>query len=220
MLEKELAQALKMAEQANRKVEQLQKKLLSETEKAYARVTTDLAEARKKHSSANARLKKARGALQGKPGTANQKRVEGLVGQVQELAESVGKIARAAYTSAERLVPIQADLALESRRAQAADRAASVVEKAAARRQQVQGKAGRKTAAKKKSAAGSRKAAAPRKKAVTGKAATAKKAAPKKKAAAPKKKAVAPKKKAMPKKKAAASRKATPKKKATSATSS
>ena len=46
MLEKELTQAVKMAEQANKKVVQLQKKLLSETEKAHAKVKADMTAAR------------------------------------------------------------------------------------------------------------------------------------------------------------------------------
>ena len=46
MMEKELAQATKLAEQANKKVAQLRKKLLAETEKAHARAKRELSAAR------------------------------------------------------------------------------------------------------------------------------------------------------------------------------
>ena len=46
MLEKELAQATKLAERANREVEKLRKRLLAETEKAHSRAKRDLAAAR------------------------------------------------------------------------------------------------------------------------------------------------------------------------------
>ena len=64
MLEKELAQATKLAEQANKKVEQLRKRLVSESEKAHARAKRELTAARKRHTTANARLKKARDAFE------------------------------------------------------------------------------------------------------------------------------------------------------------
>ena len=46
MLEKELAQATRMAEEANKRVEKLRARLLAETEKAHARVKRDLDAAR------------------------------------------------------------------------------------------------------------------------------------------------------------------------------
>ena len=54
--------------------------------------------------------------------------------QVQALGDSVAEVAKAAYDYAEKLAPMRADLALEARKAQAAERAAAMVEKAAARR--------------------------------------------------------------------------------------
>ena len=49
MLEKELAQATKMAESAHKKVEQLRKKLVADSEKAHVRVKRELAASRKRH---------------------------------------------------------------------------------------------------------------------------------------------------------------------------
>ncbi len=60
MLGKELAQAVKLAQRANREVSKLKAKLLKEAEGAVARNKRGLASARKKQSAANARLKKAR----------------------------------------------------------------------------------------------------------------------------------------------------------------
>ena len=133
MMEKELAQATKLAEQANKKVAQLRKKLLSETEKAYARAKRDLSAARKKHGTANARLKKARASLGSKASKASQMKVEGLRKQVAELADAVAGIAKTTYTSAEKYMPLKADAVLEERKAKAAERAAAMVEIAAAR---------------------------------------------------------------------------------------
>ena len=85
MLEKELAQATELAEKANKKVEQLRKKLVAESEKSHARIKRELSAARKKHSSANTRLKKAKAALRNKVTPANQQKVDGLLEQVQDL---------------------------------------------------------------------------------------------------------------------------------------
>lgn len=120
MLEKELAQATRMAEEANKRVEKLRARLLAETEKAHAKVKRDLDAARKKHDQASARLNKARAALRSKATSANQKRVDELVRQVQDLTETIASMARAAYDYAEKLVPIRADLVLEARKAEAA----------------------------------------------------------------------------------------------------
>ena len=60
MLEKELAQATKMAQRANKQVEQLRKKLLSETEKAHAKAKRDLTAARNKHKTAAASFRRQR----------------------------------------------------------------------------------------------------------------------------------------------------------------
>lgn len=217
MLEKELAQATKMAEDANRRVEKLRARLLAETEKAHTRVKRDLEAARKKHAAASERLTKARGALRSNATSANQKRVDELVKQVQDLSETIAGIARAAYEYAEKLVPIRADLVLEARKADAAERAAEMVERAAKAR------SSRKPAAKRQSAQpkGATGKAAPKKtaarKGTAGKSTTGKSAAKKtttRKSAAPKKTATAKKRAAKttaaPKRKTSA-RKAAPK---------
>ena len=66
MLEKELAQAVKLAQQANKEVEKLRTRLLKDAQTAVARGKRELAAARKKQKAANARLKKARGSLKSK----------------------------------------------------------------------------------------------------------------------------------------------------------
>ena len=185
MLERELAQAARMASKANQKVEQLRKRLLAESEKSHSQLKRELNAARKRYSTANSRLKKARGVLRRNATPANQKKVNELMRQVQSLADSVGKITKAAYEAAELLVTVKADAVLEARKAKAADRAAAMVERAASRTRKKPAK--KKAAAKKKSS-------------------SKKKTAPKRKAAA--------KRKAAPKKKAGAKRKSVPKKKA------
>ena len=57
MLEKELAQATKMAENAHKKVDQLRKKLVSDSEKVHVRLKRELAASHKRHKTAKARLK-------------------------------------------------------------------------------------------------------------------------------------------------------------------
>ena len=173
MLEKELAQATNMAEKANKKVEQLRKKLLSESEKSNAKTKRELAAARKKHKTASTRLKKARAALRAKTTPDNQQKVDALLKQVQELGEAIAKLSKAALEAAERYVSVRSDAILEARKASAADRAAQLVERATAKSNK---KPARKKAAAKKKAAPKKKAAAKKKK-----------AAPKKKAAAKKK---------------------------------
>jgi colicin import membrane protein len=156
MLEKELAQATKMAEQASAKVEKLRKQLLAESEKTHARIKRELLAARKRHKTANARLKSAKNALRKKATPDNHKKVEALMKQAQEFAESLPKIAKAAYEAAEKYVSVKTDAVIEDRKAKAANQAASMVEKAAA-------KSKKKPAASKKAPA--RKKAAPVKKA-------------------------------------------------------
>ena len=153
MLDKELAQATKMAEKANQKVEQLRKKLVSESEKASARAKRELSAARKKHGTASSRLKRAKAALRKQATPDNQKKVDALVKQVQDLGEAVAKIAKAAYEAAEKYMSVKTDAMLESRKAQAANRAASMVERATSK----------KKAAPKKKAAVKKKAPAKRK---------------------------------------------------------
>jgi colicin import membrane protein len=156
MLEKELAKATKMAEQASNKVNKLRKQLLAESEKSNARVKRELGMARNRHKAANARLKSAKNALRKKATPDNHKKVEALMKQAQEFAESLPRIAKAAYEAAEKYVSVKTDAVLEDRKAKAANQAASMVERAAA-------KPKRKPAAKKKAAP--RKKAAPKKKA-------------------------------------------------------
>ena len=156
MLEKELAKATKIAEQASSKVNKLRKQLLAESEKSNARIKRELSMARKRHKAANARLKSAQNALRKKATPDNQKKVEALMKQAQEFAESLPKIAKAAYEAAEKYVSVKTDAILEDRKAKAANQAASMVERAAA-------KPAKRPAVKKKVAA--KKKAAPRKKA-------------------------------------------------------
>ena len=113
MLEKELAKASKMAEQANKKVLQLKKQLLSETEKAHARAKRELTSTRKKHAALSARLKKAKAANRNNKTSTNQQKVEALMSQMETLAESLGSLSKAAYEYAEKLLPLKADLILE-----------------------------------------------------------------------------------------------------------
>ena len=157
MLEKELAKATKIAEQASSKVNKLRKQLLAESEKSNARIKRELSMARKRHKAANARLKSAQNALRKKATPDNQKKVEALMKQAQEFAESLPKIAKAAYEAAEKYVSVKTDAILEDRKAKAANQAASMVERALAK------PAKKKPAAKKKVA--SKKKASPRKKA-------------------------------------------------------
>jgi colicin import membrane protein len=185
MLDKELAQATKMAKKANNQVEQLRKKLVSESEKTHAKLKRELGAARKKHTTASARLKSARTALRKKTTPDNQKKVDALLKQVQHLAEAVGKIAKAAYEAAEKLMSVKADAIMEARKAKAANQAASMVEKAAAKSKKKP--AAKKKATAKKKPAAKKKAAAKKKPAVKKKAAAKKKPAAKKKAPARKK---------------------------------
>jgi colicin import membrane protein len=168
MLERELAEATKIAKQANDKVEKLRKQLLTDSEKTHVRIKRELVAARKRHKAANARLKSAKNALRKKATPDNHKKVEALMKQAQEFAESLPKIAKAAYEAAERYLSVKTDVVMEDRKAKAANQAASLVEKAAA-------KPRKKPAAKKKAVA--RKKAAPKKQATARKKAPAKRKA-------------------------------------------
>jgi len=176
MLEKEIAQATRMAAEANRKVEQLRKKLVAESEQASSKAKRELEAARKRHRAASDRLKKARATLKAKATPNNQKKVDALVSQVQDLAESVAGIAVAAYEAAQKYTAVRTDLMLIQRKAQAADQAASLVEKAFASSKAKKAPASKKAPAKKK--------AAVKKQAVAKKKPAAKKAPAKKKPAA------------------------------------
>ena len=176
MLEKELAQAIELAEKANNKVEQLRRKLVSESEKEHARSKRALMAARKKYTLATARLNKARAALKSKATLANEKKVDELVTQVQDLSESVARISVAAYEAAEKLLIVKADAIIASRRARVAERTAFVVEKAAAKSSDR--RAGKKKPATPKEAAtGSRSGTDKKKRSVGKKSAANKKAA-------------------------------------------
>ena len=130
MLEKELARATRMAEQANRQVEQLRRRLVAESEKTHVRLKRELGAARRQYTTANSRLRRARTALRGSATPANQEKVEALLKQVQELAASVTGITRSVYEAAEKLLVIKADAVLQERKAKAANQAAAVVEHA------------------------------------------------------------------------------------------
>ena len=83
MLEKELAKATKIAQQASSKVEKLRKQLLAESEKTHARNKRELGAARKRHKTANARLKSAKNALRRKATPDNHKKVEELMKNIE-----------------------------------------------------------------------------------------------------------------------------------------
>ena len=125
MLEKELAQATKMAESAHKKVDQLRKKLVSDSEKAHVRIKRELAASRKRHKTAKARLKSAKVALRKKVTPENKKKVDALVKQAQGFAESLPKVAEAAYDAAEKFVTVKTEAVLADRKAKAANQAAS-----------------------------------------------------------------------------------------------
>ena len=204
MLEKELAQATKLAEQANKKVEQLRRRLVSESEREHARSKRALMVARKKYTAATARLDKARAAWRSKSSLANEKKVDELVTQVQDLSESVARISVSAYEAAEKLLIVKADAIIASRKARAADRTAFLVEKATP--------TSGKTATEKKSSAGKKmatgsKAVARKKRGPAGKSVAAAQKGPSKKKPVARKK-VAAKKKVPAKRKAAAKSKA------------
>jgi hypothetical protein len=182
MLEKELAQATKMAEQARSRIEILRKKLLADSHKTQARLKRELGAARKRSKAAGKRLKSARATLRKQATPDNKAKVDALMKQAQEFAESLPHLAKAAYEAAEKYVTVKANSLLEDRKAVAATQAVEMVEKVAARPK-------KKRRAKRKVAAGKRVAAKA-------------KAAPKKKAAAKKKAKSAPKRKAGVKKKA------------------
>ena len=88
MLEKQLADAVRLAERANKQVEKMRTRLLSETEKAVSKGKRELATARKRQATANARLKRARGSLRKKPTSDNQKKVEELISQAKKLRDT------------------------------------------------------------------------------------------------------------------------------------
>jgi len=113
-----------MAEKANREVEKLRKRLLAESEKSHAKMKKELGAARKKYAAADSRLKKARGALRKRATVSNQKKVDALLKQGQELADAVGDIAKAAYEAAEKMVTVKTDAVLADRRAAAANQTA------------------------------------------------------------------------------------------------
>ena len=79
MLEKELAEAIKMAERANKEVEKMRNRLLAEAEKQVRQGKRELQSARKKQTMANKRLKKARESLKKRPSSENRKQVDQLV---------------------------------------------------------------------------------------------------------------------------------------------
>ena len=216
MLDKELAQATRMAEQAHKKVEQLRKRIVAESEKTQTRLKRELNSARKQHTAASARLKRAQTSLRKQATPANRKKVDQLVAQVQDLADSIVAITRAAYESAEQLVVAKADALVVERRARAASQAATVMERAlAGARTSAKKTAKKKTVTKKKASAkkktATKKKASAKKKAPAKKKASVKKKAPAKKKAATKRKS-APAKKSATKKKAPARKTATPKK--------
>ncbi len=176
MLEKELAQANKIAEQTCNKVERLRKRLVAETERLHARAKRELSVARKKHSSANASLNKAMAVLKAGTGSDKQQKVEVLKKQVQELTQAIAGFSKVAREAAENYVTVKGDTTMVAKK-KAAPKKKAVAKKAPAKKKAV---AKKKAPAKKKAVA--------KKKAPAKKKAVAKKKAPAKKKAAAKKK--------------------------------
>jgi hypothetical protein len=170
MLEKELNKATKMAEQARSRIEKLRKKLVADSEKTQARLKRELSAARKRHKTASARLKSAKANLRKRATPDNQAKVDALMKQAQEFAESLPHLAKAAYEAAEKFMSVKTDAVLEERKAQAANQAAAMVEKAAAKPKKKR-PAKKKPAAKKSKAAPKRKAVAKKRPAAKRKAA-------------------------------------------------
>ena len=169
MLEKELNKATKMAEQARSRIEKLRKKLVADSEKTQARLKRELSAARKRHKTASARLKSAKASLRKRATPDNQAKVDALMKQAQEFAESLPHLAKAAYDAAEKFMSVKTDAVMEERKAQAANQAAAMVEKAAAKPKKK--RPAKKKAAVKKKAAPKRKAVAKKKPAAKRKAA-------------------------------------------------
>jgi colicin import membrane protein len=170
MLEKEVKQAAKIAEKANKQIEELRRKLDAESEKSCARAKRELTAARKSHTAANNRLKKARASLLKKASLDGPSEdVQLLLSQVQALAEAAAGVTKTAYDAAERYMSLKADILLEQRKAGAANRAAILVEKALQ-------KIGKKPAGDENKAAPKKRAAA-KKRSATSKRAPAKKKA-------------------------------------------
>jgi colicin import membrane protein len=166
MLEKELAKATKMAEQARTRIEKLRKKLVADSEKTQARLKRELSAARKRHKTASSRLKSAKANLRKRATPDNQAKVDALMKQAQEFAESLPHLAKAAYEAAEKFLSVKTDAVMEERKAQAANQAAAMVEKAAAKPKKRPAKkkpAAGKVAAKKSKPLPKRKAAAKKK---------------------------------------------------------
>jgi len=169
VLEKELAQAIKI-------VEQLRKGLAAESERIHARAKRELSVARKKHSSANTSLTRAMAALKAGTTSDNQQRVEVLKKQIQELTQAIAGFSKVAFEAAEKYVTVKGDTTMVAKK-KAAPKKKAVAKKAPAKKKAV---AKKKAPAKKKAVA--------KKKAPAKKKAVAKKKAPAKKKAAAKKK--------------------------------
>jgi len=168
VLEKELAQAIKI-------VEQLRKRLAAESARIHARANRELSVARKKHSSANASLTRAIAALKAGTTSDNQQRVEVLKKQIQELTQAIAGFSKVACEAAEKYVTVKGDTTMVAKK-KAAPKKKAVAKKAPAKKKA----AAKKAPAKKKTVA--------KKKAPAKKKAVAKKKAPAKKKAAAKKK--------------------------------
>ncbi|MCB1707538.1 MAG: hypothetical protein KDI10_02230, partial [Halioglobus sp.] len=150
MLEKELAQAIKIAQKAHNRVEQLRKKLVAESEKLHARAKRELSVARKKRSITNARLAKARAALKARTTPDNQQKVEVLKKQAQELTQAIAEFSKAAYEAAEKYVTVKGDTTMAATKKKAAPKKKAVAKKAPAKKKAV---AKKKAPAKKKAVA-------------------------------------------------------------------
>ena len=188
MLEKELADANRIAHKTHKKVESFRKTLVAESERLQARAKRELNVTRKKIGSANARLTKAGAALKAGTQSDNKQKVEVLKKQVQELTQAIADFSKAAFEAAEKYVTVKGDTTMVAKK-KAAPKKKAVAKKAPAKKKAV---AKKKAPAKKKAVA---KKKAPAKKKVAAKKAPAKKKAVAKKKAPAKKKAAAKKKK-------------------------
>jgi hypothetical protein len=174
VLEKELAQAIEIAQEARKKVERLRKKLVAESERLHARAKREMSVSGKKRGTANARLTKAGAALKAGTLSDNQQKVEVFKKQVQELTQAIAVFSKAVYEAAENYVTVKGDTTMVAKK-KAAPKKKAAAKKAPAKKKAV----AKKAPAKKKAVA---------KKAPAKKKAVAKKAPAKKKAAAKKKK--------------------------------
>ena len=149
VLEKELADANRIAHKTHKKVESFRKTLVAESERLQARAKRELNVTRKKIGSANARLTKAGAALKAGTQSDNKQKVEVLKKQVQELTQAIADFSKAAFEAAEKYVTVKGDTTMVAKK-KAAPKKKAVAKKAPAKKKAV---AKKKAPAKKKAVA-------------------------------------------------------------------